>query len=359
MNVVVAGAGIAGLSAAWELLQTPADCDVTVVDSERRAGGVILTEQRDGFIVEGGPDGWLASEPDIAGLATELGIAEHIVRQTAHGSSRWTGTALEPLTEGQAAELLGIDVRPGDVAAGFLSFASGMGELVDALVSRVGSRLRTPLGISGITPSRHGWRLSAGGSGIEADAVVLAIPSYGAGRLLEQAGATGARQVGEVVYTPSATVSLAYRADQIEQRLEGTGFVVSPEDVGAQHAAPLHLRAVSYASSKFPGRAPQDHVLLRAFLAPTEDGPADQAHAELSAILGIRGEPLWSRTFYWTKGIPRYPHGHGRHVAALRARLARLPPLAIAGAGYDGAGVSACVRSGRDAAREILKRLAV
>ncbi len=349
MNVVVAGAGIAGLSAAWELLQAPADCDVTVVDSERRPGGVILTEQRDGFIVEGGPDGWLASEPDIAGMATELGIADHIVRQTAHGSSRWTGTALEPLAEGQAAELLGIDVRAGDVAAGFLSFASGMGELVAALVARVGSRLRTPLGISGITPSRHGWRLSAGGSGIEADAVVLAIPSYGAGRLLEQAGATGARQVGEVVYTPSVTVSLAYRADQIGHALEGTGFVVATDG--------LQIRACTYASSKFPGRAPQDHVLLRAFLAPTEDGPAKQAHVELSAILGIRGEPLWSRTFYWTKGIPRYPRGHGGHVAALRARLARLPPLAIAGAGYDGAGVSACVRSGRDAAREILRRL--
>jgi protoporphyrinogen oxidase len=45
-------------------------------------------------------------------------------------------------------------------------------------------------------------------------------------------------------------------------------------------------------------------------------------------------------------------------VAALRARLARLAPLDVAGAGIDGAGVSACVKSGRAAATRVLGRLA-
>jgi oxygen-dependent protoporphyrinogen oxidase len=85
--------------------------------------------------------------------------------------------------------------------------------------------------------------------------------------------------------------------------------------------------------------------------------PAPAAHAELAAILGIRGEPLWSRVFYRNRGLPRYRARHAEHVAAVRRRLLRLPPLAIAGAGYDGAGVSACERSGRQAAKEILRRL--
>jgi oxygen-dependent protoporphyrinogen oxidase len=190
-----------------------------------------------------------------------------------------------------------------------------------------------------------------GGSTHEAEAVVLALPSYAAGRWLEQIGVTHARALADVVYAPSVTVSLAYRADQIGRPLGAAGFVV-----GAQHAAPL-LRACTYVSSKFPNRAPDGHVLLRAFFGSTDGDPAQLAHAELAAILKIRGAPLWSRAFHWTRGLPRYREHHAAHVADVRARLAGLAPLAIAGAGYDGAGVSACVRSGREAARVVLGRL--
>jgi len=96
---------------------------------------------------------------------------------------------------------------------------------------------------------------------------------------------------------------------------------------------------------------------LRAFVGPVDGDPAAAAHAELESILGISGKSLWSRAFTWPRGLPRYKSGHSEHVAAVRERLSRLPPLAIAGAGFDGAGVSACVKSGRKAAREILHRL--
>ena len=360
MKVVVVGAGIAGLTAAWELLASgKGRSDVTILESERRPGGMIATERRDGFVIEAGADSWLAAEPEIPALAAELGVANRIVEQIARGSFVWTGAALQPLEEGQAAALLGIQTRTEDLAAGFQSLAAGMGELVEGLVAHVGSRIHAPLGISGLTPSgrSRGWRLAVtGGTGVEADAVVLAIPAFAAGRLLEQVGVFHARELGEVIYMPSVTVSLAYRSNQVGRELQGTGFVV-PESVGAQHAAPLQIRACTYASQKFPGRAPHGHVLLRAFLDSSTDDPSKRAHAELASILGISGDPLWSRTFHWTKGIPRYPRHHAEHVASVRERLARLPPLAIAGAGYDGAGVSACVKSGRNAGRQILQRI--
>lgn len=352
-RVVVVGAGIAGLTAAWDVMR--AGIEVTVLESERRPGGVIVTERRDGFLLEGGPDGFLAAEPELPALAAELGISGRVVEQQARGTSRWTGKAFEPLEEGRAAELLGIDVRGSNLAAGFRSFAGGMSEPVAALAERLVNCLRFTQGVTAIAPAgggRAGWRVAlTGGSAHEADALVLALPAYAAGRWLEQIGVTGARALGEVFYAPSVTVSLAYRAEQVGRPLEGTGFVV-----GAQHAAPL-LRACTYASSKFPGRAPDGHVLLRAFLAPADGDPAQLAHAELSAILGISGPPLWSRAFHWTRGLPRYGEHHAAHLAAVRDRLARLAPLAICGAGFDGAGVSACVRSGRAAGREVLRRL--
>jgi oxygen-dependent protoporphyrinogen oxidase len=81
------------------------------------------------------------------------------------------------------------------------------------------------------------------------------------------------------------------------------------------------------------------------------------AHAQLTQILGLSGPPLWARVFSWVKGLPRYTPGHLEQMTELRRHLSTLPPVAIAGAGVDGAGVSACVRSGRDAARIVLGRL--
>ena len=344
MKVVVVGAGIAGLTAAWELLRN-GGVDVTVLEAERRPGGVIVTEQVGEFIVEGGPDGFLAGEPELPALANEMGIGDHIVSQQARGTALWTGTALEPIAEGRAAELLGIDASSAAVKAGFRSFTHGMGEPVAALAQRLAGVLRIAQGVAGLVRKGSRWHVAiTGGSAHDADGVVLALPAYSAGRLLEAVGVAGGRALGEVVYAPSITVSLAYRAEQMKGPLQGAGFVV---------ASPVHLRACTYASQKFPDRAPDGHLLLRAYLVPIDGDPALAAHAQLAEILGIRGEPLWSRVFYWNRGLPRYRARHAEQVAAVRHRLSRLPPLAIAGAGYDGAGVSACVQSGRAAGRLI------
>src|SRR4029077_7889479 len=107
-TVAVAGAGLAGLAAAWELSRGGATG--VVLDAVRRPGGVVVTERRDGFVVEGGPDGFPAAEPDIQDLAREVGIGARLVDQLSSGSSLWTGSRLEPLAEGQAAALLGIQL---------------------------------------------------------------------------------------------------------------------------------------------------------------------------------------------------------------------------------------------------------
>src|SRR5262245_54303673 len=109
MKVIVVGAGIAGLAAGWELMREGAD--VVVLESERRAGGVIVTERRDGFLVEGGPDGVLVGERDLPELATELGVGDHIVSQQVLGTSMWTGKALVPVDPGHAAAVLGIEAK--------------------------------------------------------------------------------------------------------------------------------------------------------------------------------------------------------------------------------------------------------
>jgi len=349
MTVAVVGAGLAGLSAAWALSR--AGAEVVVLDAGRQPGGMIVTERHDGFIVEGGPDGFLAAEPDIQELARQLGIEGRLVDQVARGSTLWTGRRLEPLAEGKAAELLGIQVN-GNVG-GFRTFATGMADVVEALVACLvpPPRLRTTQGVTAIAQAARGWRLSfTGASSLDAEAVILAIPAWVVARLLAGLGVSAARALDTVLYAPSITVSLAYRADQVPATLEGAGFVAAPDSGSA-------VRACTYAWRKYPNRAPGGYALVRAFVGPVDGDPAAIAHAELAAILGIEGDPLWARAFHWPRGLPRYSHGHADRVAAVRERLAGLAPLAIAGAGFDGAGVSACVKSGREAGKQILERL--
>src|SRR5207302_1202448 len=279
-TVAVAGAGLAGLSAAWELSR--AGADVVVLDAVRRPGGVVVTERRDGFVVEGGPDGFLAAEPDIQELARDAGIGARLVDQITSGSSLWTGRRMEPLAEGQAAALLGIQgVTQSAMDCGFRTFATGMADLVEALVARVGPAIRPAQGVTGLAPATRGWRLSlGGGSTLAAEAVILALPAWVAARLVAAAGVPAARRLDDVIYYPTTTVSLAYRGDQLATPLAGTGFVSAGEWAGV-------VGACSYSWLKYPGRAPPGQALLRGVVGPLDDGPAPPPHAQLASLPGI------------------------------------------------------------------------
>jgi oxygen-dependent protoporphyrinogen oxidase len=77
-HVVVLGGGITGLAAAHRLLQLGAvpGLRVTLVEADDRLGGKIVTERVDGFVIEGGPDSFLATKPRGIGLCAELGIGD-------------------------------------------------------------------------------------------------------------------------------------------------------------------------------------------------------------------------------------------------------------------------------------------
>src|SRR5919197_1405744 len=76
-DVIVVGGGIAGLSTAYELSR--AGVPLVVLESAPRAGGVILSEELDGFTIDGGPDALLVQKPDGIRLCEELGLRERLV----------------------------------------------------------------------------------------------------------------------------------------------------------------------------------------------------------------------------------------------------------------------------------------
>jgi oxygen-dependent protoporphyrinogen oxidase len=77
-HVVVVGGGIAGLAAAHALANANPALQVTLVEASQRLGGKIVTERVDGFVVEGGPDSFLAAKPRGVGLAVDVGLGDRL-----------------------------------------------------------------------------------------------------------------------------------------------------------------------------------------------------------------------------------------------------------------------------------------
>lgn len=77
-RVVIVGGGIAGLSAAYRLQRRAPEVAITLIESEARLGGKIMTERVDGFVIEGGPDTFLSYKPRGIGLCRELGLEDRL-----------------------------------------------------------------------------------------------------------------------------------------------------------------------------------------------------------------------------------------------------------------------------------------
>ncbi len=82
MRVAVLGGGISGLTAAYRLQQR--GHDVTVFEGSTRAGGILGTELRDGYVIETGPDSILSEKPWALALAEELGLGGEIIKTRPH-----------------------------------------------------------------------------------------------------------------------------------------------------------------------------------------------------------------------------------------------------------------------------------
>ena len=103
-------------------------------------------------------------------------------------------------------------------------------------------------------------------------------------------------------------------------------------------------------------------MLLRAFLGGARDPQAlDQSDAELVTtsldalrpLLGIAGEPLFTRVYRWDRANAQHEVGHLDRIAAIERALARHPGLFVTGSGFRGVGIPDCVADGRRPARPV------
>lgn len=231
----------------------------------------------------------------------------------------------------------------GSHTSAFYSLEGGLATLVDALVARApAGSLCANTAVSALRRAPSSFRVETARNGtVEAKTVILALPPPKAAPLLSTLDESLAGVLASIPCASTATVVLGYRRKDVAHPLDGYGLLV-PRTEG------LRTSALSFVSTKFPGRAPGDHVLLRAFMGGTRDpkilemdDPSLVAlvRREMGTVLGLHGEPVVSRVYRWPEGTPQMEVGHIEKVAAFEARLPAVPGLFVTGAGLRVTGI--------------------
>ena len=237
----------------------------------------------------------------------------------------------------------------------FLSFDQGMQVLVDALAQQVKADIRLNTRVVRLKHDGSGWTITTSKGVINADAICVALPAYLAASLLDNVNERLADKLRQIKYASTATINFAYRRAAITHPLNGFGFVVP-------FVEKRSLIACTFSSVKFSGRAPEGHVLLRAFaggalqpeiFALDEGEMRMRVESDLRELLGITEEPLFVEVAKWKDSMPQYEVGHLEQVNAIEKLVGEIPGLTLAGNAYRGAGIPDCIRSGERAANTI------
>ncbi len=238
---------------------------------------------------------------------------------------------------------------PGPVFAGL---PGGLGRLPAAVAAASGAEIQTGATVRGLSRTPTGWSVVHGPTtapvSVDCDAVVLAVPTAAAARLLR--GHVPAHALAGPDYASVAIVTLVLQGEAPGQ---GSGYLV-PAVEGRT------TKAVTFTSRKWAYDAP-GLTVVRASVGRYGDEVELQrddrelvavVHRELALTHGEVGPIVDSRVTRWGGGLPQYAVGHLDRVRALRAALP--DGLAVAGAAYDGVGVPAVIRSGQQAAAAVL-----
>jgi oxygen-dependent protoporphyrinogen oxidase len=138
---------------------------------------------------------------------------------------------------------------------------------------------------------------------------------------------------------------LAYPRSAIGRPLDGTGFLVPPEEGKL-------LVGCTWSSAKWPHLADDTLVLIRCmvgrrgdprWLTMDDDTLVRRVHDELVESMGMTEGPVHQSIQRWPQAMPQYLVGHQGRLDALGEAMRHVPGVFLTGAAYRGVGIASCV----------------
>jgi oxygen-dependent protoporphyrinogen oxidase len=421
-HVAIVGGGITGLAAAYYLTKKSRDAGIplnyTLLEASARLGGKIVSEEVDGFLVDGGPDCFLTRKPWALSLCRELGLESDLLgtNEARRRVYVLNGGRLHPLPEGvmlivptqflpfATSRLISI---PGKLRMAMDLFIpprheDGDETLASFVRRRLGDealdKIAEPL-LSGIHVSDP-ERLSLKSSfprlmEVERKYGSLIRGMLAARRAMHQSSngshprlpmfmalRGGMQQLVDGVAGRLAPASL--RVNCPVEALRHTGgaesgyqvhlhdgevlradavILATPADVSARLLRELdadlaadlaRMRYVSTAVVSLGYRPQAGLPDLKGFGFIIPKSEERRISACTCEIMGLHAEPDVVCIYRWHKVNPQYDLGHLDWVAHMRKQTTQHNGLFLAGSSYDGVGVPDCVRQGQEAAESVL-----
>ncbi len=249
--------------------------------------------------------------------------------------------------------------KSGEVArdrAAKFSFDEGLQVLPDTLASHLGNSLKLKAAVTQLAQTTAGWRVSTDQAESEHGAVIYCGTAHRLAQLPVAAKTTLDLQLfSEIHYPPVASVVLGFRREDVAHPASGFGMLI-PKIEG------FKILGTIFSSALFPNRAPAGHVTLTSYVGGARYPelallPADQlvetTLADLRALLGVKGRPVFTHTAVYPQAIPQYNVGYGKYRQALDALEAAAPGLFFAGHYRDGVSLGDSIVSGCNISRRV------
>lgn len=243
---------------------------------------------------------------------------------------------------------------PAGANATLHTFKRGMGELTETLLQALPGAVRT------LTPAytiqREGslWKVRVRGETLEADAVVLACPSYAAADMIASFSPDTAKAIRAIPFAPVDVVCHGHRSADLGHPLRGFGVLI-PRSEGVRSLGTL------WSDSIFPGQAPEGTHLLRTLIGGAHDPDVvklsteeveQTAERDHQRLYQVKNPPVFRKVIRHEKGIAQYTLGHPSRLAVIEALETDAPGLFFTGASYRGVSINGCAKDAFRVARD-------
>lgn len=305
---------------------------------------------------------WLI-DPMMAGIysgrTTELGMKYALAR--VWNMEKQVGSVIRAMFSGKAKPP--VDDRFATYTSkelrGGISYDNGMETLTNALYTVVksnnkGGRLYRHVGVRTLDRDPNGiWRVNGRG---RYDAVISTIPTYALGDVNSNVSSLerGFRRLKrKLKYAAVSVVVLGFERSQISRALDGFGALVPT-------AERRKMLGVTFSSSNYPTHSKDPNkVYLTVYLGGRRNPSipfksshevVEIANQEVKEVVGVQGEPCFTRMKTWYQGIPQYMTNFGEVLCTIARIERKAPGLIMAGNYRDGIGLPDALMSGINSA---------